>query len=71
MSQVEEYRADFPQPGSRWRHRPSGRYYIVVMMANIISNREDYPPTVVYRSELGIAWCRPYSRWHSSMEAMP
>jgi hypothetical protein len=67
---TEEGQARYPQPGSRWRHRPSGRCYTVLMMANTLADRKnDYPATVVYQDDLGIQWCRPYSRWHGSMEA--
>lgn len=44
MTLTEENRKQVPAPGSQWRHRPSGRYYTVITMVNMVSDREDYPP---------------------------
>lgn len=36
-----------PATGSKWKHE-NGAIYVVLMITNADSTREDYPPTVVY-----------------------
>ena len=48
---------------SKWRHY-NGRVYTVVLIANERTQYpEKYPVTVVYQSESGVIWARPYSEW--------
>lgn len=60
---------DVPEIGSTWRHK-NGNEYEVLMVANMSSERDEYPITVVYRGQNDKVWCRTLSRWHGSMTAL-
>lgn len=60
---------DVPETGSTWRHK-NGNEYTVLLVANLASERNEYPVTVVYRGQNGKVWSRPLSRWHGSMTAL-
>ena len=55
-----------PAVNSKWRH-PSGALYVVAVVTNTASTRDDYPPTVVYFSEHDVWWSRPLSAWPGSL----
>lgn len=57
---------DIPRADSVWRHRNGNQYY-VLCVANIYSERPEYPLTVVYVGANGRIWSRPFAEWHRSM----
>lgn len=54
-----------PKEGSMWLHK-NGHVYTVIMNTNIGSEREDYPPTVVYKNEDGVAYSKPLETFFRS-----
>lgn len=59
-----DYRPDI-EPGTAWLHH-TGRKYTVILIANGSSERDKFPPTVVYEGPNGKTWSRPVSDWHRS-----
>lgn len=58
-----------PEDNSLWMHK-SGDLYRVLFVTNLLSEKEDYIPTVVYEHEVsGIKWSRPLTDWARSMTA--
>jgi hypothetical protein len=56
-----------PLTGSRWRHH-SGRVYVVLMVTNEASDRQDkFPTTAVYQGNNGKRWSRPVSEFLEKM----
>lgn len=55
-----------PEVGSIWQHK-NGNIYTVVALANVASDSDDYPPTVVYMGGNGNVWARKVSDWSRSM----
>jgi hypothetical protein len=52
-----------PEINSRWRHH-NGRVYKVLMITNLANLNHNYPPQVVYQSEVnGNLWSRPVDSW--------
>lgn len=37
----------------------NGNVYMVIAIANMRSERPEYPPTVVYEGTNGLVWCKP------------
>lgn len=56
----------FPETGDTWRHH-NGVEYVVDVVANQYSNREEYPPTVVYHGENGKVWAKPFQNFLDKM----
>lgn len=54
------------KPWSTWEHK-NGNRYTVVFLANIHSNREEYPVTVVYKGDNGLIWTKPIENWYQKM----
>lgn len=54
-----------PAKGSMWRHK-NGHVYTVILIANEHSEREDYPPTVVYEDEHGDVYAKPLATFFRS-----
>jgi len=60
-----------PKPNDIWMHS-NGILYRVIMLTNMQSKKEKYPPTVVYETiSNGNVWSRPLSDWHRSMTFVP
>ena len=55
-----------PEPETLWRHH-NGNVYIVLVVANVGSERDEYPPTVVYRGANGLVWAKPLSNFLEKM----
>lgn len=53
--------------GSRWIHH-NGNEYTVTLLANMDSDKPEYPPTVIYQGDNGKVWSRPLTEWHRSMK---
>lgn len=59
-----------PAIGSLWQHY-NGAEYEVILIANLHSQREEYPVTVVYRGVSNqLVWSRPLSDWYRSMKSL-
>lgn len=61
---------DYPKLYTLWKHKKSETIYLVIRIVNENTTNEDkYPVSVVYvDTETEMVWCRPLSRWFSSME---
>ena len=56
-----------PKIDSLWQHK-NGNLYQVLLFANVYSDREDYPETIIYKNiNNGKVYCRKLSDWHRSM----
>lgn len=67
MSEREEF---VPVNYSRWQHT-NGNEYLVLLVTNLTSTREEYPITVVYQGLVnGLVWSRPLSEWYRSMKEL-
>ena len=47
-----------PKVGHSYQHI-NGNIYKVIAIANMRSERPEYPPTVVYEGSNGLVWCKP------------
>lgn len=52
---------------SKWQHIKSGNIYTVVLITNLDSTKESYPPTICYQGEDGKLWSCPISKFENSM----
>lgn len=52
--------------GSRWQHQ-NGNTYTVELLANVDSERPEYPVTVVYRGDNGKVWAKSMDNFLSKM----
>jgi len=60
--------AQIPKPKSKWQHH-NGCKYEVIAVANLDSEREEYPITVVYKGVNGEIWSKPLVGFLSRMKA--
>jgi len=59
---------EIPNRSSRWQHS-NGQIYTVVIVANIGSDRDEYPTTVVYQStDTGKMWAKPLDNFMAKMQ---
>ena len=59
----KEFEMIKPAIGSVWRHT-NGNLYRVIALANYLSTKPEYPPTVVYQNiDNHTVWSRPDADW--------
>lgn len=51
-----------PQTGEVWKHH-SGRFYVVENTSNLLSDRPEFLPTVIYMGPTGVIYSRPVSEF--------
>lgn len=56
-----------PKAGHKYQHI-NGNIYTVVAIANMRSERPEYPPTVVYEGNNGLVWCKPLTNFIRKMK---
>lgn len=56
-----------PKVGHKYQHI-NGNIYTVVAIANMRSERPEYPPTVVYEGNNGLVWCKPLANFIRKMK---
>lgn len=55
-----------PAAGQVYQHL-NGNIYTVTAIANEHSTRPEYPPSVVYKGENGLTWCKPLENFQRKM----
>ena len=57
----------YPKKAQLYQHI-NGNIYTVMAIANEHSTRPEYPPTVVYRGENDLVWCKPLENFLRKMK---
>ncbi|QFR59703.1 hypothetical protein VBApiPXC38_16 [Acinetobacter phage VB_ApiP_XC38] len=57
----------YPKHGQLYQHI-NGNIYTIMAIANEHSTRPEYPPTVVYRGENDLVWCKPLENFLRKMK---
>lgn len=55
-----------PRVGHKYQHI-NGNVYQVIAIANMRSERPEYPPTVVYQGTNELVWCKPLANFIAKM----
>lgn len=55
-----------PKVGHKYQHI-NGNVYTVIAIANMRSERPEYPPTVVYQGSNELVWCKPLVNFIAKM----
>ena len=58
---------ELPAVGSFWMHENGAGPYKVLLLANVNSLSEKYPPTVVYQGANGNVWTKPVGNFLDKM----
>jgi hypothetical protein len=53
---------EIPEISSKWKHK-NGTTYEVVLVANILATKADYPIIVNYKNDAGEVWARTLEKW--------
>lgn len=58
-----------PKVGHTYQHI-NGNIYTIIAIANMRSERPEYPPTVVYEGTNGLVWCKPLTNFMRKMRRL-
>lgn len=68
---TDDNKLKIPQRWTQYKHKDSGKVYMVEMVTNIASSNDNFPVTVVYQGVTGEFWSRPLTEFVEKFEIFP